>query len=328
MKGGEKIKMSKTKVEPKPAELPKEEEDLAKLETKANADAKAEAEAGEEGESEEAPEKVEGESETPTPESAPEETKTVKSESETKPESQEEGKEEEPEEDNPATLKAKGQKRVEKLVEERNKGRDEISKLKGLLKEKYPSEVPGKPEVTGEEPEGTGLPWESPDGEDQEITQEQFDKKVDENATKLVDKRLRLQEMMHQVREDVNIVESQYSELSPGKRDQITGKVVEANPDYNEKLVETIKEMWKGLVKTQPTLRLSVFVKRIMTLREEGAEKGKGEVTAKVNTQAANQAITPTGSPAGQTDKDLETKIKSATSEEELAEIEKSLPHA
>lgn len=325
---------AKKAVKPEQADLNADEEaKLAKLEEEANLKAKADAEA--KAKASEAPEEAKGEDVTPAPVSAPEETKPSKPEEKPEAKSPEEEEGEPTDEEILAHLKAKGQKRFKTLVKERGDLADENRKLKVMLEQKIsaPEVPPVKPPFAKEKPVSEGLPWEETPAPTvpREVTQEEYQADVEKAATDKVQSEVQRwmaqYQRAQQVQADVETVEANYSELSPGKRDAVTGAITEANPDYDEALAKSIAEWYKGLIKSNPDLRLLGFVKQIMDLRKEGEEKAKSKVTAKVAKQAATQAITPTGTPA-EGKEDLTQMIKKAETEEELDKLEKLLPHA
>lgn len=316
-----------------PADLtPEQEAELAKMEAEANAKAAS-------GSSEES--EGTGEQQTPSQGSAPEKTETSKKEGESAetPETPqgEEGKtvEEPTDEEFWAALKPKGQERFRKLSAKAKRAielENENERLKLQLEAK--NAPPILPENKPKDESGSGgLPWDLPqDGEGTPIiTREQYEKNVNQKAQGLVNKAIheyhQKSQELQTLHRDIDIVEVEFPELNPGKKDAVSDEIIEPNPDFNEKLAVQIVKWYRERHAANPSLRLVTFVRELMSLRNQGAEQGKREISAEVAKQAANQAIVPSGAPSkGSTS--AEQQIKEAQTLDELEKAEQLLPHA
>ncbi len=303
------------------AEVSKSTEDVL-----AEEEARANAEVQETG-------KTPGE-ETPESESAPEKTPQT--------EGEEEGakKEEEPEEDvDLSQLSAKAQKRFQKLSEKAKKA-EILEKENAELKKIKPAlpDLDLTPPSDQKKDQQTGgkLPWEqeeTPEGP-REITQEEYQQDVAKKAREVVQEELKKnkevqenEQIFQTFQSDVQQVETDFPALRPPKVDPNTQEVIEENPDFDQNLVLQIAGWYKQMFASNKRLRFYDYVKQVMDLMEKGAEKGKQQVTASVAKQAAEQAISPSGAPSSK-GKNLEDLIKNAKTPEELADLEKQLPHA
>jgi hypothetical protein len=310
---------------------PEEEAELTKAEEEANAKAKAELEAGSEVKTKEA----EGEQPSDS-ESAPGETKAPSEGTETKPKGEGEATEEEF-----TRLSEKAQKRF-RALSARAKRVEELEKQVLELEREKSEESPlfTEPQET-EEPEdereqvSEGLPWEIP-SEPREVSEEEFsqevDKKASEKAKKMVSDAIvkydKATTAYRQLQVDLDLVEAEFDELNPGKRDLVTNEIIEANPNYNQNLAIKVRDYYKAQVKENPNLRLITFVRELMDLRIQGAEQAKKEITSEVAKQAANQALTPSGASGPSGGEDLTTLLNKVETMEDLDKVEKLLPHA
>ena len=256
--------------------------------------------------------KAQGEEEPPSSESAPDQTSQQPKEEEAEDLTEEEQ----------SQLSAKAQKRFKALSEKAKKAGELEKRVVQLEKLRQPQaptipqtlQTPKPPTQTpGQAPTGK-LPWETEGAEEgsEELTVEQ----LDERNRKIVQEELQKEKTAAQVKSDVVLAEEKYPELNPDKPDT-----------YNEGLANQIADWYKAMFQVNQNLSLIDFVNQIMSLRGEGAEQGKAEVTKNMAQQAAEQAVAPSGAPSkdGPTQED---RIKNAKSEEELDELERTLPHA
>lgn len=288
---------------------------------------------------------------TPGSESAPDDKKPTSDEESTPPEdSRPKVEEEDLTDEETQQLSVKAQRRIKRLVEERNAARDELTKLK-----------PSKPASTtdeGDEPEseqvfdpGTGkqptkpagdnkgkkLPWDTTTDEEENgersMTQEELDAMVEAKAKQTVESTLKqreydraVQESTKKLHSEISEIETKYPELNP----QADKEGKPTNPDFDPKLVNKISGLYKVAFRDAwgkgKYLSFSRFVDSLMSLRKSGEEKGKSEVTAKVVRQAAEQALGPSGTPAKKGS--IEDKIKTAKTIEELEALEQDIPIA
>lgn len=281
------------------------DEELEKLEAETTAKVEAEAK---------------GETITPTP--VPQaETPTPATPSATveKPETTEEKKDdvtppakpdgEKPEGDNDTLsdeevqkLSPKAQKRF-KSLSDRNK---RLERENGFLKSHIKPDATPSPEPSTP---ANPLPWAKPivTGEEEEPTPAEV---AESTARATVQQELRNKQILDTFASDAKELESQYPELNP------------EHESYRPELVTKIAVWYRAQFKDNEELRLKDFVTELMSLRAEGIEQGRTEVTDKVVQQAAEQAIVSHGA-APAASSTVEQAIGAAKSIDELEEAEK-----
>ena len=189
-------------------------------------------------------------------------------------------------------LSVKAQKRFRQLAAEAKRAKE----LEAQLKQRS-EEEPEKKFLAGieEEPEPrtvssvsgypTGLPWETSEGGEREITLEEYERDVTQKADAIAQARVaqtefRLRKEL-EIKDDYNKVIKKWDELNP------------ESSSYNEDLSTKLAEIFSKQVRADPNTKLYDFVNSIMEIRQRGKEKGKEEVTAKLVSQKAEEAVTP-----------------------------------
>jgi hypothetical protein len=320
------------KSKPKQAAItPKVDEELDKLEKETN----EKLESIKSGQT-----KDTGEEQTPAEGSAPKEIEAPTEEVEVaeSPEPQGEGEtaSETSDEEILSSLKDKGQRRFRELSKRAALAAELEKRVKALeqLVGKQKPLIEPVPEAESESVQPTGLPWDE-SLEPREVYEEEYNQEIESKASQKAEVITRQQlkdyhekmEDLQTLQRDLDIVETEFDELNPGKRDAVTNEVVEPNPDYDQELAIKIATWFKERRKANPTLRLVEFVRDLMSLRNKGTEQGRREASAEVVRQAASQPIVPSGTPTGGSTS-LDQMISDARSMRELDEVEKSLPHA
>lgn len=267
-----------------------------------------------EAELEELEQQVEVEEETTEADSPPEEENSPSEEEEVTEESEEDSEEsvvEELTEEEVSKLSEKTQKRIRKLA-------SEVERLKGMGERSPYQELEGMgkelPEPDIDIDLGvrrSNLPWDI--DRTPEVTEEDYKKHVAEASRRVVQEELRHERILANVAGDIKAVEGKYPELNPDDKD-----------NYDPELAGYLLREYRAKFRANPETRLLTHVESFMSYRKSGREEEKKAAQAKVAKQAAEQAITPTVSPARKTPsaKDLLNRAKTI---EELDEIASKL---
>lgn len=275
----------------------------------------------------------EGEEETPASDSAPEEnSQETKSE-----ETPDEGKstEEMPSDltdDEKSQLSAKAQKRI-KFLSERAKRADELEKLEAQRGQTQQPKTPPTriPDIVNRPLRPTPpsvakgkLPWETDSEEGNEdqtevLTQEQ----MDENTRRVVQEENQKTEILTNLKNDIKAVEDKYPILNAD------------SDDFDQELSDWIAESYQLQFENvwnksghKEAMSFLEYADKVMSLREKGAEQGRKELGQNLDKQAAEQAVTPAGAPSDDKGSDVEGRLKSAKTIDELDRAAESLPKA
>lgn len=199
-------------------------------------------------------------------------------------------------------LSPKAQKRFKSLSDKNKQLERENGFLKSHLK---PDEKPSPEPATTTNP----LPWAKPivTGEEGEPTPAEV---AETTARAVVQQEQRNKDILDTFKSDAKELETQYPELNP------------EHESYRPELVTKIAVWYRAQFKDNEELRLKDFVTELMSLRAEGIEQGRTEVTDKVVQQAAEQAVISHGA-APAASSTVEQAIGAAKSIDELEETEK-----
>lgn len=282
------------------------DEELAKLEAETTAQVEAEAR----GEAP-VPVTVAPQTETPTPVTTSAEVEKPETTEEKKDDvtppakpdgAKPEGDDDTLSEEEVQKLSSKAQKRFKSLNDRNLALERENGFLKTHLK---PAETTSPAPSTPVNP----LPWATPivTGEKGEPTTEEIAQTA---ARATVQEELRNKQILDTFASDAKELETQYPELNP------------EHESYRPELVTKIAVWYRAQFKDNEELRLKDFVTELMTLRAEGIERGRSEVTEKVVQQAAEQAVISHGA-APAASSTVEQAIAGAKTIDELEEAEK-----
>lgn len=263
--------------------------------------------------------------ETPKEEPKPE-TPSETPKEETPTEQPTEDKSETPKEDEVEAAKenedvksVRGQKRVQELANGKAEAENKVEALQKEI-ERFNRQLNGRYDIKPLPQKGNGqaqstLPWAPKQEEtgDHQMTQEELQKMIDERAQL----NSRNERIVERLDNDIVLVKSKYPVFD------------DESSEHDPELTARVSKWYEAMFKQDPTVRFADYVDQLMALRDKGAEEGKRQTAAVLKKQAAEQAIDSSGLPQKSTaDEDVESKIRSARSSKELAEMEKLLPHA
>jgi len=257
-------------------------------------------------------------SESQEAEELAEESLPSEDEEETQPEPDEGEEEAEPiieDQESEPKLSERGQKRFQKLSEERKTALEENQRLQEENQNLY-SVVQALQNQGYTQQEAQDI---APQIEQGYIDPQRYQQDVAQQAQKIVNQTLTQREAVQariksaeKYTEDLKVVEEKHPILN------------EDSPEYDDKLSGFIADLYTSRVAKNPSVRLTDVTEEVMAIRNKAAEDKSKEEVGKVAKQASRQAMSPTGGKSDTTS--LEDKVKAIDNEADLLEIRKQLP--
>ena len=186
-------------------------------------------------------------------------------------------------------LSVKAQRRYTDLSKKAKRA-DELEKEVGALRQQQDTFMAGLGPKVPTEPTYQAppkLPWETEAeaGGTPEISPEDYKRDVLTTSDWLVQTRIaqarRLDAREAGIKEDLRQIQETHEELNP-KSDK-----------YDEELSKKLAGLFNQQLRANPDARLQDFIGTVMSVRQGGEDKGKQETTAKLATQKAEEALTP-----------------------------------